>query len=214
MSADVPVRIGRDEARELAERELADPVYDDEPSLVERVITWVLDRINDLLSAAADVSPGRWLALLALIAVLVGTVVAVARAARTRAHRIADTDAVFTTAPRSAAEHAGTADAAAGRGDWTAAVIERFRGVVRHLEEREIIDARAGRTAEEVASEAGSRLPGCADDLVRGARLFDRVRYGAAAAYPADDGFLRRLADACARARVEPVTASGLAVPE
>jgi Domain of unknown function (DUF4129) len=210
IGAGVPVGIGRDEARELARRELADPAYDDEPSLVERIITWVLDRIDDLLSGAASLSPGRWLALIALIALLVGTVLALGRAVRSRARRSTDAAAVFPTAPRSAAEHVAAADAAAARADWSTAVVERFRGIVRQLEERGVIDVRAGRTAEEVAAEAGSVLPACADDLVRGAVVFDRIRYGGMTASPDDDALLRRLAQQCMRARPEPA----LAVPE
>jgi hypothetical protein len=215
LAGDVPVRIGRDEARELAERELADPVYDDDPSLFEQAVEWTLDRLDDLLLGAAEVSPGQWLALLALIAVLAGVVVVLVRDVRSRARRVTETQpGVFATV-RSAAEHFAAADAAAARAEWTIAVTERFRGIVRRLDERQIIDVPAGSTAEEVTREAGRRLPALAEELVRAALLFDRVRYGGVAASYDDDVFLRSLADDCARAqpRAEPVATGGLVAP-
>ena len=65
------VQIDRDEARRLAERELADPKYEDEPSLPERIVQWVLDRVSDLFDGAAGASPGQWLAGVAAVALLV-----------------------------------------------------------------------------------------------------------------------------------------------
>ena len=40
LARSVPIELDREDARQLAERELADPVYEDEPTLTERVITW------------------------------------------------------------------------------------------------------------------------------------------------------------------------------
>jgi Domain of unknown function (DUF4129) len=212
---DIPVRIGRDEARELAERELADPVYDDEPALFERVVDWVLDRLDDLLLGAAEVSPGQWLALLALLAVLTVTGGVLIRGARARARRVSEAEAAVFPTIRSAAEHLVAADAAAARGEWTTAVTERFRGIIRGLEERQIIDVPAGSTAEEVSREAGGMLPEQADDLLRAALLFDRVRYGGVSASYEDDAFLQALAARCARAQPRPdaVLSTGLVAP-
>jgi Domain of unknown function (DUF4129) len=215
VAANVPVRIGRDEARELAERELADPVYDDEPSLFERVVDWILHRVDDLLLGAAEVSPGQWLALLAFLAVSTVVVVVLIRRARARTRRVSDIEAAVFPTTRSAAEHLAAADAAAARGEWTTAVAERFRGIFRGLEERQIIDVPAGSTAEEVAREAGGMFPNQADDLFRAALLFDRVRYGGVAASYADDAFLRALAEQCAHAQPSPekMSTAGLVAP-
>jgi len=61
--------------------------------------------------------------------------------------------------PSSAADHRSLAEQAADRADWHTAVIERMRAIARELEERSVLDARAGRTATELAREAGRMLP-------------------------------------------------------
>jgi len=211
----VPIELDREDARQLAERELADPVYEDEPTLTERVIRWVLDRIDDLLNGAAGVSPGGWLALalLAALVALIGGVVA--RTVRARARTVTDPGAVFAARTLTAAEHLAAADEAAARGDWETAVRERFRGIVRRLEERGVIDASAGRTAEELSREAGAWLPELAGDLMSAAFLFDRVQYGGSAATAGDDAALRTLAESTAHARpaLEAATPAAPAVP-
>jgi hypothetical protein len=72
-------------------------------------------------------------------------------------------------------------------------VTERFRGAVRRLEERGVLDAVPGRTAEEVAHEAGARVSALAGRLQAAALRFDAVRYGGAAAGADDDAALRAL---------------------
>lgn len=214
LARSVPIELDREDARQLAERELADPVYEDEPTLTERVITWVLDRIDELLNGAAGVSPGGWLALAVLAALLALVGVVVVRAVRSRARTI-DPGAVFASRTLTAAEHLAAADEAAARGDWQTAVRERFRGIVRRLEERGVIDASAGRTAEELSQEAGAWLPELAGDLMAAAFLFDRVQYGGSAATAGDDAALRTLAESTAHARpsLDAATPAALAVP-
>ncbi len=199
------VQVDRDEARRLAERELADPKYDDEPSLQERIIQWVLDRLNDLFEVAGRASPGQWLA--ALAGLVLGVVVALAlrRALRTANPRGAD-EALFEERIMSAAEHLAAADAAAASGDWSAAVLERYRGLVRALEERNVIDTRPGRTADEAARDAGAALPDRAEGLWDGARVFDRVRYGHHSATADDDVQLRVLVDATLSTQRHPAS--------
>jgi hypothetical protein len=50
--------------------------------------------------------------------------------------------------------------------------------VVRSLEERALLDARPGRTADEAAADAGRVLPAHADRLRAAAQEFDAVTYG------------------------------------
>jgi hypothetical protein len=70
--------ITREGAREEAHRELSRDAYRAaEPSLAERLLTWLLDRIGDLFDRAASASPGGGLGLLAIAAVVVLLVVAV-----------------------------------------------------------------------------------------------------------------------------------------
>ncbi len=108
---------------------------------------------------------------------------------------------MFSGSRRSAAEYRADADDAAARGDWSAAVVERYRAVVAGMEERGVLDPRPGRTADEAAAAGGSILPGVAGDLATGSRVFDGVRYGGRAATSADDADMRRLDEAVRMAR-------------
>ena len=85
------------------------------------------------------------------------------------------------------------ADAAARSGDFSLAVVERFRAVVHGLEERLVIDERVGRTAHEAGVDAGYRLPALAAELAGVAALFDDVAYGGRPATPDDDARVRTL---------------------
>ena len=81
-------------------------------------------------------------------------------------------------AARSAAEHRADAERAAAAGDWEEAVRQRFRALVRALEERDVLDERPGRTADEAAAEAARSMPASAAELAWAARQFDDVAYG------------------------------------
>lgn len=205
---DVPVELTREEAQRLAERELSHPRYQTgEPSLLGRAVQWVLDQLGELLAQAGAMSPGGYqgllllgfLALLAVIAIRLGI---------GRIGQVATRDRVaFESRPRTAAQYRQAADEYAARGEWAAAVRERLRAIVRHLEERDLVDSRPGRTAREAATEAGRILPQCADGLVDAARIFDDVWYGARPATREMDARLREVDEATRRA--SPV----LAVP-
>lgn len=191
---DIPVEPDADTARRWAEVELSDPAYQDRPNLLQTVLSWLADRFADLQVTAVDVDP-RLAALVVTTAVLVALVVALVVAGpvrRARRDRRASAD-VFGDDTRTAAELRASADARAAAGDWSAAVLDRFRAVLRSLEERVVLDERPGRTAHEAAQEAGDRLPGCAADLAAAALLFDDVCYGEAQADAADDARLREL---------------------
>ena len=181
LAAEPPVTLGRAQAADLARRELADPAYhqSDQPILL-RLLQWLLDKITAGITQVGDHSPGGWLGVLALV-VLVVAGVAVVRWRMGPVRRTAGSDrSVFNAAELglSAAEHRRRADAAAGREDWSDAVRERLRAVVRDLEERGLLDVRPGRTADEAAAAAGAVLPAVAAPLRDGARVFDEVSYG------------------------------------
>lgn len=192
LPADIPVELGRDEARELARRELTDPSYDAEPPLLQQVVEWIIERIQDLIGRTAGVLSGS--VALRLLVVLLGLVIAVVILRMgPLARRGKRTDPLFPIERRTAAEYRAAADAAAGRQDWSTAVIERYRAVVVGFEERGLLDQRPGRTADEAAAEAGAVLPDLANGLTRGAITFDGFRYGGLTATPADDALMRRL---------------------
>jgi hypothetical protein len=176
---DAPINIGRDEARELAQRELANEVYHDaEPSWWERASNWAWEHFNELLNKATGALGGTGWLLVLVVVVIAAVVVLAWRAGRVdRRHRALST-AVFDDLTRSASEHRSRAEAAAARGDWNVAILERFRALVRALEERGTLDPRPGRTADEVTRDAAAHFPTHADELMRAARTFDDVAYG------------------------------------
>jgi hypothetical protein len=192
----------RDEARDAAARELSDPVYaTDDPSWAERAVRWVFARLSDLLEEAAAAAPGGYGGLLVLAVLVVLAVVAV----RLRLGRIGRfttaRPALFESGDRSAEDHRRAADAHAARGEWAEAVRERLRGIVRGLEERDLLEPSAGRTADEAAAQAGRALPDCADELRAAARTFDEVSYGGRPAGSATDAQLRDVDDIVRRTR-------------
>ncbi|MDJ1138432.1 DUF4129 domain-containing protein [Streptomyces iconiensis] len=191
---DVPVTTPRLPAREDAERELSRQEYHEhDPGLLQRVLDWIWDRVSDLLSTAAQATPGGWVGLTVLLIVVVLLVIALRlRLGKLRPEPTTGSASLFTEGPRSAADHraAGETHAAAGR--WSEALQERMRAMVRALEERALLDPRPGRTADEAATEAGHVLPEHAGQLHAAARAFDEVTY---ADRPADQATYLRVRD-------------------
>lgn len=174
------VDIGRDAARRAVREELEDRRYSDaEPPLITRVIGRLLRELYELLTRAADGAPGGRLGFLLLVLLLVLFVVVVLVRLRPLGRSTADAGALFgegrTLTP---AEHRERAEQAAAAGRWAEAVRERLRAVVRELERRGVLEPRPGRTADEVARDAGAAVPELAEDLRRGAHLFDEIWYG------------------------------------
>ena len=198
---DVPITLGRDEAQRLARVELANPVYtgDDEP-WVQKVLRWVLEKIGSLLDTVGGTSPLGWFGLLG-VALLVAIVVIAVRRRTGSLSRGASSDLLFASGDRSAADLRAEADRYAAAGAWAEAVRSRLRAVVRDLEDRGVVDARPGRTADEIARDSGRALPSVAADLRAAARLFDDVWYGGRTADSASYARLVAVDDAVAAAR-------------
>jgi hypothetical protein len=87
----------------------------------------------------------------------------------------------------------------AAAGEWAEAVRARLRAVVVTLEARGAIDPRPGRTAAEVASEAGAVRPELRDQLWKGALTFGEIWYGRRRATSADYRVLEQLDEAVRR---------------
>lgn len=192
----VPVRPDREQARAWAVQELTHREYHG-PGLVTRVLRWLLHQLDQ---APVVGRPFQALAVTVLLALLVTLAVVMwRRGALHPGHRAEGRGPVFASTELTAADHRALADRAAADGDWPAAVVERFRAVARALEERAVISPLPGRTADEVAREAGAWLPEVNAALMAGARLFDDVRYGGHPAGPDADAALRDL-DARVRA--------------
>jgi len=176
--------------------ELARPEYQqrrDGESALTRLWRWFADLFEG--------APGIGLPPLSVLLLIVGIVVAVVLLARYVAgpirlsHERRGGAVVDEDDARTAAQMRQAAKAAAREGEWSLAVTERFRAVVRGCEERVILDERSGRTAQEAATDASARLPEVASVLSDAARLFDAVLYGARPATEADYLLTERLDD-------------------
>ncbi|MDC5698940.1 DUF4129 domain-containing protein [Intrasporangium calvum] len=174
----VPVDPSAEEAREWLLRELSQPEYADDRSLLQRVLDWISELIGELMMRGSGELP-TWVlpVLLALLAALVG-VVLYARLGREvgpgegRAGGVLDEPHLDADAYRARARtafEAGAVDDAAA--DW-------FRAIAASAAERAIIDDSPGRTAHEVSVALAGLLPDEAAALAGAADHFDAIRYG------------------------------------
>jgi hypothetical protein len=173
----VSVEIDRDAAHDAAQNELSKPIYP-KGSLTDRLVDWLSQLVYKLIVEASSV-PGGWFTLtVILLLVAVAAVVAVRIAMRTiRTNRGRDS-ALFGTNELTSAEHRATAEQLAAQGNWSAAIRHRLRAVARHLEETGVLNPVPGRTATELARDAGAATPGLTDELRRAAETFNDVTYG------------------------------------
>jgi Domain of unknown function (DUF4129) len=178
----VPPPAGRDEARELARRELQKQIYHrDEPSFLDRL----LRRISDWLNSLFDHVPGQhsggrgsWAALVVLLLLLALIAAAIWWRVGSVRRSAAERQSLLDDGDTTAEDHRAAAERHAAAGEWPEAIRERLRAIARDLEERVIVQPRPGRTADELADEAGAALPDHADGLAAGVRIFDDVWYG------------------------------------
>ncbi len=171
------IDIDRDAAHQAAQSELNKPIYG-KASAGEEFSDWVNELIYRLLQNAASI-PGGWLTSMVLFVLLaVAVVVAVHVARRTmRTHRGGDYQ-LFGAGQLTAAQHRATAERFAAEGDWVAAIRHRLRAVARQLEEAGVLEPALGRTANELARDAGTALPHLSGELSQGATAFNDVTYG------------------------------------
>ncbi|AZZ49324.1 DUF4129 domain-containing protein [Rathayibacter rathayi] len=177
--AAVPLDPDADEARRLLLEELADPRYRAaEPTLFDRVVQAIRDWFASL-TLQGDGSPVPVAAVIGVLVLVVLVVAALLIAGRPRAaRRSAVTGAVLADDDtRSAATLRSLAEEAAARGDWDEALVERFRALVRSLDERTVLPVSPGTTAFGLSSRASAAFPSSATALRRTAEDFDRVRY-------------------------------------
>jgi hypothetical protein len=185
------IDIDRDAAHEAAQHELAKPIYP-KASLIERLMDWIDDLFYKLESVGASL-PGGWLTLSILaILLVIAIVVAVRIARRTMRTNRGGGHALFGEHQLSAAQHRATAEQFAAARDWAAAIRHRLRAVARQLEETGVLDPVPGRTATELARDAGTTIPNLAAELSRGAVAFNDVTYGER---PGTESSYRMIAD-------------------
>jgi hypothetical protein len=171
------IDIDRDAAHQAAQRELAKPIYP-KGSPTQRFHDWVDELLYRLIQKGSTI-PGGWFAITVLLIVLaIAVAVAIHTARRTmRTNRSIDHQ-LFDAAPLSAAQHRISAESHAAAGNWAAAIRHRLRAVARELEETGVLNPAPGRTASELARDAGASLPHLARELSQAATAFNDVTYG------------------------------------
>ncbi len=185
------IDIDRDAAHEAAQHELGKPIYP-KASLTERLMDWIDELLYKLANAGSSV-PGGWLTLSVLLILLaIAIVVAFRIARRTMRTSRGGTYSLFGEHELSAAEHRATAEQYAAAGNWSAAIRHRLRAVARQLEESSVLDPIPGRTATELARDAGRAIPHLAAELNRAAEAFNDVTYGER---PGTESAYRMIAD-------------------
>lgn len=187
--------IGRRPAQILARRELG------------KVSIWIriLHDIEQLFNTSAGAVPGGWFGLAVFGILIAAIVVVILTWARPSVGRRIRARSVLGGKARSAQDYRQSATRLADAGDYGEAIIEAVRAIAAELEERGIMPPRPGRTADELAVEAGGELPALAADLRAVTRLFDDVRYGDRPGSRAGYELIRRVDG---EVRTAPVTAT------
>ncbi len=201
--------IGRQAAQELARRELSRSIY--QPSVSQRILNWLGKHFDRLFAAINSNLPGGWWALVSLLIVAVVVVSVVLIQVRPGSPRRRAQGQLLSGRDMSARDHRELAESHADAGDFSAAIIERVRAVAEELQERGVLPARPGRTADEFAAEAGLPLPALAVQLADAARLFDDIRYGGRTGANAGYQRVRELDEAVRAARLAVAAGAGSA---
>lgn len=200
---DVPATPDASQAREAAERELARQDYQVHEDLWSRLWRWLLEHLDP--SSAVPGVPGWLSTLIVLVVALVLVTVLVLMFARITRVRRARTDrSLFADDDRDSTALTRAADEAAAQRDWATAVVERFRAIIRSLDERGALEDYPGMTAHEAAAIAAASVIDHADKLHRAGALFDSVRYGEVVSTSEQDAWMRRLAETVQRAQLTP----------
>jgi hypothetical protein len=175
-----PGPIGRGAAQRLARDELSKAIYHQPRSLPARITDYVGSLLSRLFSTAAAATPGGWWTVVALVALLVaaGSVIAIRLGPLARSARATGPAWDRGSLALTARELRDASVASAASGDYSAAILQRLRAIVASCAERGILTVDAGRTANEVAAQAGAHYPGQHADLAAAAWNFDQIRYG------------------------------------
>lgn len=183
-----------DSARQQAEEELARGIYHQETGLWDAFVDWLhglLDQLEMGNSYLGIPGPVVWALLVGAAIGLVFTLIS-SRSFRSQARTDRPSSTLFEN-DLPAAKLRSLANDAAARGDWKTAVLERFRSLIRELDERLIIEEYPGLTAHAAAQLAANALPPLGPQFVAASRIFDDVVYGDLIALPEHDQQLRAL---------------------
>ncbi|MBP6996375.1 MAG: DUF4129 domain-containing protein [Phycicoccus sp.] len=171
-----PLTPSSPEAQRWLQEELDKAIYQNEPSLSERISQW----LRELLQGTDGGFTGPSWLFPVVVAVLVVVVVAILLLVvrRDRRARASRSGVVLDEVGLSAADLARRARSHADRGDWNAALLDAFRALVARSAERTLLGEAPSLTAHEAAAQLTPVFPADADRLARAARAFDDVRYG------------------------------------
>lgn len=203
-----PIGIGRAQAQSEASTELAKPIYHQhDPGLLERASTWFWDRIGQLLSHTNVLGGLPLIGLLVIVGVLALVVgLLIWRYGVPAGNASVRTGDLFNAGQAlTSGEHGALAADAARQGRWSVAVQERFRALVRGLEERDLIPSGDGRTAMEAMASARAALPALGGAFTGAAVSFDDVTYGGR---DGEEATYQRLTDLEATVRTTRATAA------
>jgi hypothetical protein len=168
----------RDEARELLQRELQKPDYNRPESLLVQAVTWLLDRLNALITIMPG-STGLSTLLLAVVLGLVGLGVYFAVRGSRRSRRLTDRRGpVLSEHGLTAEDYRSRAADAARDGRWDDVLLDSYRAIAAATEERALLDEQPGTTAHEIAVGLRAPFPGQAAAVLQAADAFDAVCYG------------------------------------
>lgn len=171
------IDIDRDAAHDAAQRELNKPIYP-RPSLTDEIIDKINEFLFKLVLKTSHISGGWFTVTVLVILVAIAIFVAIRIARRTMRTRRGGDYELFGAGQLTAAQHRATAEAFAAEGNWAAAIRHRLRAVARELEETNVLTQVPGRTANELAHDAGEALPQLAGELSQAATAFNDVTYG------------------------------------
>ncbi|WP_394938923.1 DUF4129 domain-containing protein [Psychromicrobium sp. YIM B11713] len=178
---DVPVDPDAEQARQWAIEELAKRQYQEaKPGLGQQILEAISKFFSNLLGGLSDathIDSGVVGIILVVVPLLViGLVIYLVRP-RLLTRQQADAEVFETDSSLSAQDHRARAQGAAKTGDFSLAVTELFRAIVRSAEERVVIDPQPGRTADEVTGKLAAAFAQEQQALWQAALLFNRIRY-------------------------------------
>lgn len=189
----VPLTPGGSQARELLRQELAKPDYRERKGLVQRIVEWIQDRLQDLLSHQGGTLPSlAWIVGLLLFLLIVVLAVTYLRPGRTQARGefhegvLGEQTMTAEELRRRAAEHERS-------GEFTPASIDYFRTLAVRSVERALVDVAPGLTAHDIAHSLSRRFTDSDSELRACAATFDAVLYGGRAADARDCARIRDL---------------------
>ena len=170
------IDIDRDAAHQAAQDELNKPIYSS-ASTGQQLTDWIDEMLYRLLQKTASI-PGGWFTAMVLLILLAIAVAVAVRIVRRTMRSKPGGDQLFEAGQLTAAQHRATAESYAAEENWAAAIRHRLRAVARQLEETGILNPAPGRTANELARDAGAALVHLTSELSQAATAFSDVTYG------------------------------------